>query len=172
MKTISQHLNLKRYSLRYCYRTFWIYRSKNTANEDISIFSTSWRSVTFLEFSRSICSLLDFVKEGPKCGSTTADTESSRPSSFLSVVFTWRHFLTSLQWQRGVYVFASQRCVYVTPSRFGSAASLLRASLRRQRCVTSAVLQRCNPAALFGAEASLYKGPNEHTREDNKTYEE
>src|SRR6218665_3808334 len=148
MKTISQHLNLKRYSLRYCYRTFWIYRSKNTANEDISIFSTSWRSVTFLEFSRSICSLLDFVKEGPKCGSTTADTESSRPSSFLSVVFTWRHFLTSLQWQRGVYVFASQRCV------------------------TSAVLQRCNPAALFGAEASLYKGPNEHTREDTKTNEE
>src|SRR6218665_2725019 len=139
MKTISRHLNLKRYSLRYCYRTFWIYRSKNTANEDISIFSTSWRSVTFLEFSRSICSLLDFVKEGPKCGSTTADTESSRPSSFLSVVFTWRHFLTSMQWQRGVYVF---------------------------------VLQRCNPAALFGAEASLYKGPNEHTREDNKTYEE
>src|SRR6218665_1751841 len=114
--------------------------------------------------SRFSCSSWDWVNEGfswalrlrhpfvLRCNGSAASSSVPRYAAPTSPL------RATLQRQRCVFVGASLRCTYVTPSRYAATAALrlrrclatlhlrhpLRATLQRQRCVTSAVLQRCS----------------------------
>src|SRR6218665_2366607 len=139
------------------------------------------------DVSRFSCSSWDWVNEGfswalrlrhpfvLRCNGSAASSSVPRYAAPMSPL------RATLQRQRCVFVGASLRCTYVTPSRYAATAALrlrrclttlhlrhpfalrcngsaasssvahyaaptspLRATLQRQRCVTSAVLQRCS----------------------------